>query len=1327
MQKHSGLTLKIFSFIFVVALISLVLFENKNLFSITKNNKEMVANLENAEILRDSKIKPLHDYFTGVKNGLILLADDKFIKNSSAEINKAYRSLHKNFSPDIIAALREELKKIYTSLYGQEHGLGLVPDNKTDVVAQATAIRGDIGDRELFNSLAQDNNVKAYIVIEKNINDYIHNKFADSNFEDVIITDNRGRIIYAYGKKSGLGHNIYSGNAGGYHLPNAKNILTNKPAGKGYFYELHNKLYPNQAVSAFLTEKIPGGFTILAVAGGESLKKITVADNAVKTVPAYAIYIANSGGKIAASKYVSVEPKEFVSGFDLTNNTKENNGRYKKITSSNGNYIVVYAPLNIPNLDWALAAAVPYEEASFLVATLIPSLVIILIIALISYLFARIFMKPIKNIRDDFMKVASGEIVANVKTSSKDEMLDLVDCFNIVAHRRHGGLGAALHGPMPLANPNNEVNDVREYFDDDYDFVSSILNANSIILIVADENNKIVYLNKSFLKIYGNKYAIGKDVVTIIPPAYQEAIATGLQKTRDSGEVHLISTISEIGDNDIHIDWVFSTVGNKSSNNKYVAGIGINVTDKYKVSEHLQENEAMLQLIMSHAQDAIIVSDDKDMVVIVNEAAEKMLGYSFKELEGKAVIPTVIPEEYEDEFIDDIKSGMTLEIYAVNNKGDRFPVELSISKINIGGKSKTLYVIRDASIRKKREMELYKVLEKAKMAEKAKSEFLANMSHEIRTPLNGIVGFLSLLKQTPLNKTQLEYLNIINSSSDSLLSIINDILDFSKVESGKMSLEAIEFNATDAFEQVTELYAAKASEKGINLFVTADANTPEWLVGDQLRVKQILSNLLSNAIKFTNSGGSINVGISVVNINGKNCNLRMSVKDTGIGISKEKQALIFDAFSQADSSVTRKYGGSGLGLSICVSIAKLMGGSGLQINSEEGEGSEFFFTAPFGIGLNKAKEKPVFKDVMVALYKCSTETCQFRKACQDYLEVLQCQVKIFTNIDELKSFDKVDVICMGYRLSDKRFLEEIQMFSPDKPVIYFACDNNVGNLRNLESKTVRTISQPLNISKFLDAFTFLIRKNTTITQVAVDEAETVKIFSGHALVVEDNAVNRRLADIMLRQFGLTVELAINGKEALNLFLRNKYDLIFMDIHMPVLDGVSATKEILRIEKEAGSTHTPIVALTANVIQEDRDSYLAAGMDGFLAKPIEKNKLETVLIDFLESDEAKKLLDTLAKVFEMEDRYAIKTILKEFHKVAWKQIYSMREALVEKDMKKLASIANSLKGAAMNLHFNNIVSAANRIEVNISGNRDTDYESIINDLEMELKTINNMIE
>ena len=855
-------------------------------------------------------------------------------------------------------------------------------------------------------------------------------------------------------------------------------------------------------------------------------------------------------------------------------------------------------------------------------------------------------------------------------------------------------------------------------------FTDAVLQAKNILLIIVDETNTIVRINDTVSEIFGDKFEIGKNILDVIIPKYKHELIESISKVYNNEEVTVFSSISPINDTMIYIDWTFTPFFS-TEGDKYIAGIGINVTEKYKTAQNLKEYEEMVRVIMSYAQDAIIFSNELGNIVVVNKATENMFGYSSQELQGQPVIPTIIPKEYEEEFLEDIKSGLTLEIYGVHKNSNRFPIELSISQITILEHKSTLYIIRDVTARKQKEAEVFKALEKAKSAEKAKSEFLANMSHEIRTPLNGIIGFLNLLKQTNLDETQMEYLQIINSSSESLLSIINDILDYSKFEHGKMHLEKVEFNSTTLFEEVTNLYAAKASEKGIGLLVILDEKTPEWIIGDPLRLRQILSNLLSNAIKFTNSGGNVTLRATVINIENNKCVLRISVKDTGIGISKEKQSLIFEAFSQADASITRKYGGSGLGLAICVSIAQLMG-DGLQLDSNEGEGSDFYFNASFEIGDRQAVPKPIFNDVTAVLYECDNETCIFKRAIIEYLTALKCKVETFHDLEDIKNIEKFDLICMGYRTTDKDLIEGIKNIIPEKPTIYIACDLDVGNIRHLESKTVRVISQPLNISKFLDAFTFLIRKNTTITHAVVDKGAITQTYTGHVLIVEDNPVNRRLADIIFRQLGLTVELAVNGQEGLNLFLKNKYDIIFMDIHMPVLDGISATKEIIRIEQEKNIPHTPIVALTANVIPEDRDTYIQAGMDYFLAKPIEKHKLEEILNNLLYSKEAQVMMHKIGAMFESTDLETIKNIFNEFYKVAEKQIAGMRNALKDNDIKNLAFISGSLRGASMNLRFNNIVSATQRIEGHVAKGTVTDYESIINDVEVELAHIKRII-
>lgn len=363
----------------------------------------------------------------------------------------------------------------------------------------------------------------------------------------------------------------------------------------------------------------------------------------------------------------------------------------------------------------------------------------------------------------------------------------------------------------------------------------------------------------------------------------------------------------------------------------------------------------------------------------------------------------------------------------------------------------------------------------AEQASRSKSEFLANMSHEIRTPLNAINGFIGLLNDNETNPEKLNYLGIIKSSSSSLLQIINDILDFSKIESGKLSIELLDFNPEKEFLSTMELFKLKASEKEIKLYIDGCDTLPSVLYGDALRLKQILSNLLSNAIKFTADRGEVECKFRY-----REGRLCFTVKDNGIGIPQEKQKLIFDSFTQADGSTVRKYGGTGLGLTVSVRLAELLGGE-LTVESQEGVGSEFFFSAP--------------------------------------LELRQV---------------------------------------PDKK------------------------EEP--------------------------KAEDVQKLSGHTLVVEDNEANQMFVGIILRNAGLTYDTANNGLEAIEKFKTEKYKLIFMDENMPKLNGIGATKEILRIEQELGLKHTPIIALTANALVGDRQLFLDAGMDDYLAKPLEPVQL-----------------------------------------------------------------------------------------------------------------------
>ncbi len=399
---------------------------------------------------------------------------------------------------------------------------------------------------------------------------------------------------------------------------------------------------------------------------------------------------------------------------------------------------------------------------------------------------------------------------------------------------------------------------------------------------------------------------------------------------------------------------------------------------------------------------------------------------------------------------------------------------------------------------KRNKEELVKAKNAAEMAAHAKAVFLANMSHEIRTPMNGIIGMAELLKRTPLNAEQKEYIDIISASGENLLTVINDILDFSKIEAGKIVLESIPFSVRDEIRNVISILNFQAKKKGVNLITEIDEDVPEFVKADPVRLKQVIINLVNNAIKFTETG-SVTVEVSCQEVNNKKRIFLFKVIDTGIGISEEGVQRLFKSFSQVDISVTRKYGGTGLGLAISKNLVELMNGE-IGVESEEGVGSTFWFTASL--------------DIM-------TEE-----------EVNQLQLK-------------------------------------------------KDGEQNRDDRS--------------------------------------EIRSSNILLAEDNLINQKVAMAHLKKFGHKVTIANNGIEAVDYFSKFRYDLILMDIQMPEMDGLVATKLIREFEKENHQPErTPIVAMTANVMAEDIKKYMDQGMDDFIGKPFKAEELKDIFQKYLES-------------------------------------------------------------------------------------------------------------
>jgi len=502
---------------------------------------------------------------------------------------------------------------------------------------------------------------------------------------------------------------------------------------------------------------------------------------------------------------------------------------------------------------------------------------------------------------------------------------------------------------------------------------------------------------------------------------------------------------------------------------------------------------------------------------------------------------------------------------------------------------------------------------------KAKDLFLANMSHEIRTPLNGIVGFTQLLKSTELNDEQEEFISVIESSSENLLMIVNDILDLSKIKADKIEIEEIEFNAIEKFESAIESYAARAAEKDIDLRVFVDPTLPKKLIGDPTKISQVVVNLISNAIKFTGSRGVVSVSIENNGIKDGKVNVKFSVSDTGIGISEEQKEKIFEAFSQADVSTSRKYGGTGLGLAISSKLVEFMGGH-LDIESVEGEGSTFFFNLELAMP-SSTPEKLEYKNFhayRVALALPEDEVASFIDPnFEKYVTYLGARFEMIS-YDRLVKMSKAelpDVLLIDHRYCHRNN-ELDKCIEFDTKIVLFTTSDQKRNIEVFEDKIDRVVYKPANLTKTTKALEVVFDEGKKESLPALKVLkDNIKFENLNVLVAEDNAINQKLIQNILNGLGINVKIANNGQEAYELRQKENFDVIFMDIQMPVLGGIEATKKIIEYEHQNRKHHIPIIALTANALTGDKEKYLKAGMDNYLSKPIELPALKSVLMEY----------------------------------------------------------------------------------------------------------------
>jgi len=523
----------------------------------------------------------------------------------------------------------------------------------------------------------------------------------------------------------------------------------------------------------------------------------------------------------------------------------------------------------------------------------------------------------------------------------------------------------------------------------------------------------------------------------------------------------------------------------------------------------------------------------------------------------------------------------------------------------------------------------------AEDATKAKSDFLANMSHEIRTPMNAIIGMAHLALKTDLSAKQYDYLQKIDISAKALLGIINDILDFSKIEAGKLAMESVDFQLEDTLDNISTLVGIKTQEKGLELLFDTDPSVPTALVGDPLRLGQILINLSNNAVKFTDSG-EIVVSTSLIKKDDTQVTLKFSVRDTGIGMTPEQAVNLFQPFVQADASTTRKYGGTGLGLTISKRLAEMMGGE-IWVESEHGQGSIFSFTANFGLGREKAKTR--FKpsaDLRGMKVLVVDDNATSRGIFQEMLESFSFEVTLatsghegLTELEQASESQPFELVIMDWQMPGMDGIEASKRIKNHKglskiPAIVLVTAygreevmQHVEEIR-LEGFLLKPVNPSILFDTIMQAFEQVVTETSRITQKEEQEAEALKNIQGaQVLLVEDNEINQQVAKEILEGGGLIVTLANNGQEAVNAVMEDNYDAVLMDVQMPVMDGYEATRTI---RDEPRFKDLPIIAMTAHAMAGDREKSIAAGMNDHVSKPIDPHALFLTLQKYV--DQAK---------------------------------------------------------------------------------------------------------
>ena len=637
--------------------------------------------------------------------------------------------------------------------------------------------------------------------------------------------------------------------------------------------------------------------------------------------------------------------------------------------------------------------------------------------------------------------------------------------------------------------------------------------------------------------------------------------------------------------------------------------------------------------ILANIRNAVIVTRTDGVILEANRAAAALLGYSERELSGRPISSLVRSDGESGDLVEKLKVGpvTNLELCCLPRNGAPVPVLLSGTTMQLGAFQGAVLVAQDISERTRLERELREAKATAEAASRAKSEFLANMSHEIRTPMNGVIGMTGLALSTDLTAEQQEYVATAKCSAEALLTVIDDILDFSKIEAGKLELDNVEFDLRNTIDSAIKPLALRAHIKGLELACRIDPELADFFVGDPGRLRQVLINLVGNAIKFTEQG-EIAVGVALHSTEGAKARLQFCVKDTGIGIEPRKQKAVFNAFSQEDGSITRRYGGTGLGLTISSRLAAIMGGA-IEVESMPGVGSKFSFTLLLGqTNTLPAEPLPAELEMLVGLPVVAVDDNATSRwileeiftfwgmeplmldnaaAALEILKKASLDGRPYPLVVVDRDMPGMDGLELAHRIQTEVVGQRpalLLLTAMGQPQI---AHNRQAGIHCVLNKPVRQVELRQAILKVLGKPAFPL-------PVEPQKGFCDSLRQLNILLAEDNIVNQRVVARLLEKQRHHVVVATTGREALEAIERTTFDVVLMDIQMPEMDGYEATVALRARESTAGG-RLPVIALTANAMSGDREACLERGMDGYLSKPVRPQELFSEIHRVLESE------------------------------------------------------------------------------------------------------------